>query len=142
MIKVESFDFSNKIKFNEALAIRKQVFVIEQGIDENLEYDGYDSESKHYVAYFSNVPIGTARWRNTETGIKFERFAVLSEYRNKNIGKLILCEALKDTVKLNKTIYLNAQITAVNFYLKNKFVKVGDYFLEAEIKHIKMEYKK
>ncbi len=142
MIKVESFNFGNKIKFNEAIAIRKKVFVIEQCIDENLEFDGHDSASTHYISFFENKPVGTARWRITESGIKFERFAVLSEYRNKNIGKLILNEALKDAVKLNKTIYLHAQISAVNFYLKNGFVTIGNHFFEAGIEHVKMEYKK
>lgn len=141
MIKVESFDYTNITNYRKAIEIRRQVFVIEQNIDEKLELDEFDILSKHYLAIYNNVPIGTARWRQTKHGIKLERFAVLSDYRNKNIGKVILEKILNDITPLNKAVYLDAQISAVNFYLKNGFITIGNHFFEAGIEHVKMEYK-
>lgn len=124
--------------FFKCLQIRRKVFIEEQNVPEEIEADEHDEHSHHYLITTNNISIATARWRNTEKGIKLERFAVLSTYRNKGYGQLILNEILNDIVPLKKTIYLHSQDTAVNFYLKNNFVIEGEAFYEANIKHFKM----
>ena len=62
-------------------AIREKVFIVEQNVPEEVEIDEYEDSSNHVIALLDEKCIGTARWRNTEEGIKLERFAVLKEKR-------------------------------------------------------------
>lgn len=140
MIKVIKFDIQDTEKLHYALTIRREVFVKEQGVDKALEQDNLEDTAQHYLAYYHDLAVGTARWRITEEGIKFERFAVLHGYRNKKIGQALLDAALFDARTLNKTIYLHAQKSAVNFYLRNGFSPVGLPFFEAGIEHLSMQW--
>ena len=105
----------------EARKIRTMVFINEQGVDPALEYQG-DDEALHYLIKNIDKYIATARWRKTDSGVKLERFAVLPDYRNTGVGKVILDAVLKDVKPLKSAIYLHAQEKAVNFYLKNNFL--------------------
>ena len=122
--------------------IRRTVFVVEQQVSREEEYDSFEESSIHYLVYVDEEPAGTARWRITKDGIKLERFAVLKEYRNSGAGTAVLKQVLKEVKPLGKKIYLNAQITAINFYLKENFVTEGDEFIEANIRHYKMVLQK
>jgi predicted GNAT family N-acyltransferase len=139
MFIVKRFAFNDKISAEQAFAIRRLVFVEEQGVDANLEYD-HEEEAHHYLLFLGEKPIATARWRETEKGIKLERFAVIPSFRNRGIGEMILKEVLKDISPLEKTIYLHAQVNAVRFYERNGFFKVGEQFTEAGIVHFLMKY--
>jgi len=141
MIRVEKISSSEQTE--QAIYIREQVFVLEQNVPKEDEYDAYENESVHFLAYFENVPCGTARWRFTEKGIKLERFAILKEYRDKKIGKAILEKVLDDVKKhpknSNKALYLHAQVQVVGFYEKFGFQKLGEPFEECDIWHYKMQ---
>jgi predicted GNAT family N-acyltransferase len=139
MFTVKRFNFNNKELAEQAFAIRKQVFVEEQGVDPDLEYD-HEEEANHYLLFAGEKPIATARWRETEKGIKLERFAVLPSFRNRGIGEIILKEVLKDVIPLESEIYLHSQLKAVPFYARNGFFTVGDQFTEAGIEHFLMKY--
>jgi predicted GNAT family N-acyltransferase len=141
MLTAISFPFSDKIHSGIAFEIRRKVFVEEQKVSREEEYDQYEDSSIHYLVYNDDIPVGTARWRKTVDGIKLERFAVLPEYRNSGAGTAILDKVLGDVLLLKEKIYLHAQITAINFYLKAGFVTEGDEFVEANIRHYKMELK-
>lgn len=124
-----------------AFAIRQKVFVDEQKVDPHLEYDEYEDSSQHYLASIDDeMPIGTARWRETDNGVKLERFAVLKEFRDKGAGTALLIQVLADVEALGKPIYLHAQIQVVSFYEKFGFRSVGNEFTEADIRHYKMVY--
>jgi len=138
MITVESFTYDNQQKFDLALNIRTEVFVKEQKVDARLEFDGKDPEATHYLSFCNDAPAGTARWRKTDNGIKLERFAVLSQYRSQLVGLALLEAVLKDVKGLHPNIYLNSQKSAIGFYLRYGFVRVGEPFFEAGIEHIKM----
>ncbi len=139
-IKIIDFNFRDEKSFTEAMKIRNTVFVKEQNVPEELEYDGLDEEAKHFLLYFNDKPIATSRLRTTDQGYKLERFAVLEEYRRKHFGNKLLDYIVK-SVKDPKKIYFNSQITAVKFYESNGFFCVGKAFYEAGIKHYKMVYK-
>ncbi|MCC9167845.1 GNAT family N-acetyltransferase [Pontibacter harenae] len=126
-----------------AFGIREQVFVVEQNVPRYAEYDEHEPVAKHYLATYEGVPCGAARWRTTEKGVKLERFAVLKEYRNKNVGAKVLEAVLEDVQQdyPQKKIYLHAQLPAVNFYKRHGFEPEGDMFVECDIKHYKMVYK-
>ena len=141
MLTAISFPFSDKIHSDIAFKIRRKVFVEEQHVSREEEYDQHEDSSTHYLVYDDDKPVGTARWRKTDKGIKLERFAVLKELRNSGAGTVILNKVLEDVMPLNEKIYLHAQITAVNFYLKAGFVTEGDEFVEANIRHYKMTLK-
>lgn len=124
----------------EAFAIRKEVFVVEQNCPEDEEYE-HDEISIHYLARVNGIPAGTARWRKTEEGVKLERFAVKVDYRKRGVASALL-ETILDELLLQgqKNIYLHAQIQAMPLYEKFGFIKVGEHFFEANIEHYKMVY--
>lgn len=123
--------------------IRRDVFVLEQGVKEEEEFDEYDSLSRHFLGFYEKNPCGTARVRTTENGIKLERFCVLLPYRNRNVGKNLVLKLVEVATKSNPSqIYLHAQIQALGFYEKLGFAGVGETFLEANIEHIKMVFAK
>ena len=123
-------------------SIREQVFVVEQQVPRDAEYDQFEPTARHYLAELDGIPCGAARWRETEKGIKLERFAVLEPYRNKQVGAKLLQAVLDDikNVQASPCIYLHAQLPAVNFYKRHGFKTEGDMFVECDIKHYKMIY--
>ncbi len=121
--------------------IRRVVFVIEQNCPEEIEWE-FEEESKHFLASVNGEAAGCARWRETENGIKLERFAVLKEFRRTGVAQSLLKNILNEIIPLNKKIYLHAQLTAKPLYEKNGFEPEGENFWEADIEHIKMIYKK
>lgn len=125
----------------QAFDIREKVFVEEQNVDPDEEYDEFEEEAAHYLAIYSWVPTGTARWRETDKGIKLERFAVLPAYRGKGIGTGLMNKMLNDILPADKPVYLHAQVQVIPFYEALGFVAEGDEFTEANIRHRKMYYR-
>lgn len=134
---IKKFTFENKKLRSMAFKIRHEVFVIGQNCPHNLEYEA-EEDSIHFLLFKDSKPIATARYRNTELGIKLERFAVLSSYRGKGYGMMILRAIIKDLNNEKKIKYLHAQFQVVQFYEKIGFEKIGDQFEEAGIIHYKM----
>ena len=134
IIKIKSSDK----RFKLCREIRREVFVQEQGVSENDEYDNFENISSHYLLFKNQIPLATARFRNTELGIKIERFAVIKKNRNCGLGKFLIEKILLDLVKLRKPIYLNSQTNVIGFYSKFGFKVVGEMFKEAGIEHYKM----
>jgi predicted GNAT family N-acyltransferase len=128
---------SSEPDLQNVLLIRTKVFVNEQHCPPGLEYAN-EEESHHFLALCNEVACGAARWRQTENGIKMERFAVLPEYRRKGIGAALVRAVLSDIPFGAGNIYLNAQITAERFYAPFGFEPSGDQFEEAGIMHQKM----
>jgi len=140
---IEVKEVSTPLELEKVFEIRKKVFVEEQKVPADEEYDEFENTSKHFLAYFNGYPAGTSRWRTTTNGAKMERFAVLEEYRSKKVGSALVETVLNDVKKnfgQEKEIYLNAQITAMGLYSKFGFEQVGEMFLECDIKHYKMVY--
>jgi predicted GNAT family N-acyltransferase len=139
-MKIISFDIQDKIHADMAFAIRQKVFVEEQKVDGDEEYDEYESIATHYLVFVDDKPAATSRWRHTDKGIKLERFSVLPEFRNKGIGAALVKQVLSDVVPFEKLIYLHAQVAAMNVYARNGFEPIGELFYEANIPHYKMIY--
>tara|TARA_Y100000766_G_scaffold260743_1_gene250757 strand:+ start:320 stop:739 length:420 start_codon:yes stop_codon:yes gene_type:complete len=127
-----------KKEYKDILEIRKKVFVEEQNVPLNIEIE-HEEDSKHVICFIDQLAVGTGRWRKTKNGIKLERFAVLTDFRNKGIGKEIVNFILSE-ISSNNTIYLHAQEAVVNFYKKLGFKVSGKKFYEADILHSKMIY--
>lgn len=137
----------DKIASKEDLArvfhIREIVFVKEQEVSAEEEYDEFESISSHFLARLDGEPAGTARWRNTDKGIKLERFAVLKPMRGKGVGQALVKAVLRDIYSQpeneGKLLYLHAQLTAVPLYEKFGFEKDGGIFMECNIAHYAMK---
>ena len=124
------------------LDIRNKVFVIGQNCPYDVEVvPEEEKEAKHFLIYNKETPIGTIRYRQTgDREFKLERFAILEEYRGKGYGKeafLYLVNKLEEDYN-PCTIWFNAQYQLLDYYKKLGFTEVGDTFIEANIKHIKM----
>lgn len=123
------------------LNIRQEVFINEQNVTYEDEFDGSDLFFTHYLIYLKDEPIGTFRYREIEPSLfKLSRIALLKKERKKGYGKLALTYLI-NYLTLRKrpiTFTLDAQLSAIPFYEKLGFQKEGDIFLDANIEHIKM----
>ncbi|MBC6426725.1 MAG: GNAT family N-acetyltransferase [Ekhidna sp.] len=126
----------------KSFAIREEVFVKEQKVDAKDEFDDFEKEAHHFVALDkNNVPVGSARWRFTDKGIKLERFTVKKQLRRKGLGSDILKTVLEDIVQNAETgtcLYMHSQLDAVPLYAKFGFQKKGRQFEECGIMHYMM----
>ncbi len=141
MKKISCKLMTNDIELQDALEVRREVFVEEQGISEDEEYDGYDKDALHIVAKEEERVVGTARVRFlTNSQAKIERMAILKPFRQEGIGGRMIAfldEELRGR-HINEVI-LHAQCAVVAFYKSCGFKKLGSPFWEAGIKHIKMQ---
>lgn len=140
-MKVELIE--NKEALEEAFKIRQKVFVEEQAVPAEEEYDEFEDSSRHFLAYGQDgQPCGTARWRFTDKGIKLERFAVLQAYRGKGVGQALVQAVVNDIAaqpeSRGKKLYMHAQLPAVSLYERFGFSKEGDIFEECGIQHYLM----
>lgn len=142
MVKVRKV--VNEQELQQAFKIREEVFIKEQKVDHEEEFDAFENTSTHFLAFDKdNNPCGTARWRATDCGIKLERFAVLKSCRQTGVGQSIM-QAILDDIQNDpnvseQKIYMHAQTTAIDFYKKFGFEVIGDEFIECDIKHFTME---
>lgn len=123
--------------------IRESVFIQEQKVPIELEWDGLDDNASHVLAetlsHGKKYAIGTARILITENQAHIGRMAVLEKYRNHGIGTGILQCCINECKRLAlKTIILNAQVYVIEFYQKQGFEISSEEFLDAGIPHKQM----
>lgn len=119
-------------------AVRRAVFVDEQGVPEAEEWDGQDGASRHFIAEdASGTPVGTARLMPSG---QIGRMAVLKHLRGKGIGARLLDAAVDAASEGGyERIFLHAQTHAAGFYERAGFRASGEPFMEAGIEHRHME---
>ena len=119
--------------------LRYQVFVIEQKVPEDMEWDEFDEIAWHAIVTADNQTIGTGRLIMHDRIAKIGRMAVQSSRRNQGIGKSIL-KSLIQTAKEKgaQECILHAQTHAIAFYAKEDFEPHGPIFDEAGIPHVEM----
>ncbi|MFJ8090457.1 GNAT family N-acetyltransferase [Lysinibacillus sp. NPDC095746] len=125
----------------DAFAVRKQVFVEEQGVPLHLECDAEDASATHFIMYEDNDPVGAARLRSIENdAAKIERVCILQSQRGKKLGALIMKEMEKHAILINKKkLKLHAQSYAIPFYEKLGYTVTSPEFMDAGIPHRAME---
>lgn len=125
----------------DARNLRTEVFVQEQGIPVELEWDEADAAALHAVAYNAiGQPIATGRLLTQQAGTgKVGRMAVKRVLRGSHVGQQLLL-ALLDCARArgDDEIVLNAQTSAQGFYRSIGFIARGELFDEAGIPHIEM----
>jgi len=125
---------------DHAFTIRQRVFVDEQHVSEDLEFDGLDDDAVHFIMYSHKKPIGCARLRIYEDTVKLERVAVLKEYRGNGCGTQIMEYLFTYCRQKNlHHLTLHSQTYVSGFYEKLGFIKKGNTFFEAGLEHIAME---
>ncbi|MBA1265205.1 GNAT family N-acetyltransferase [Stutzerimonas sp. NM35] len=116
--------------------IRETVFVAEQSVPPELEWDGDDEEAIHFLALENGYPIGTARLLSDG---QIGRVSVLRDWRGMNIGdalmRAVIAEAERRGLREQR---LTAQVHATRFYERLGFEVVSEEFLEAGLPHVDM----
>jgi predicted GNAT family N-acyltransferase len=124
--------------------LRKEVFVLEQGIAPELEWDAQDAQCVHAVlCNHLGVAVATGRLLPSHQGVaKIGRMAVLRRLRETGLGRQVLM-ALVDQARQrgDQQVLLHAQRSAQGFYHRLDFVTQGEPFEEAGIAHITMALK-
>lgn len=118
-------------------AVRQAVFVEEQGVSEDLEWDGEDADSIHFLARADDgTPIGCVRLLPSG---QISRLSVIESWRHQGIGRALL-EAVENEARQRSMaeIYLHAQTQATHFYEAAGFSVSGGIFIEADIPHRQM----
>ena len=117
-------------------AIRRAVFIDEQRVPEALEWDEFDTVSRHFLAWVDGDPVGCARLLPDG---HLGRMAVLPGWRGRGVGRALLEAALAAARRAGyATVTLSAQTHAAGFYARAGFVAEGEIYEEAGIPHLVM----
>ncbi|MFH1200043.1 MAG: GNAT family N-acetyltransferase [Candidatus Micrarchaeota archaeon] len=129
-------------EFIDAIRLRADVFIKEQGFQPGWEPDEDDKKSVHYIAICGGKVVSTARHRETAKGeIKIERMATAKDYRGKNIGRGLVVFMIDEIKTLGpKRIWLRSQVQSQKFYEKCGFAAVSKPFDQWGVPHIDMEH--
>jgi predicted GNAT family N-acyltransferase len=119
------------------IAIRRAVFVVEQGVPIDIELDGSDSDCRHLLAFDPvGTAIGTARMSSTG---HIGRIAVVARWRTRGVGSQLVEAMIGQAREAGlESVDLDSQVQAIGFYEKLGFEARGDEFMEAGIAHQNM----
>lgn len=133
--RVEAIDYA--VGVDDLRAVREPVFVQEQQVPIELEWDELDPLCVHVIARdASGKPIGTGRLTPEH---KIGRMAVLPEWRGRGVGDALLLALIQEAAQRRwPELRLHSQASAVGFYVKHGFVPYGERFMEAGIEHQSM----
>jgi predicted GNAT family N-acyltransferase len=122
---------------NELRSVRTPVFIEEQFVTPEFEWDEIDRSAVHLLASYENQAIACLRIINHH---KIGRMAVIKQWRNMGLGAALLLEAIDICKKHgSRSIFLSAQIHAINFYLKAGFKQTGGEYCDVDILHVDMQ---
>lgn len=132
-------------ELEEAFKIRTKVFVEEQGVPLNDEFDEFDDfdtldgDCEHVLAFYDGLPVGTGRIRTVNGIGKIERICILEPYRKFGIGKGIV--SALETIAIQNGLHqvkLHGQAHAKGFYEKLNYKASSEEFMEDGIPHLLM----
>ncbi|MBO6640269.1 MAG: GNAT family N-acetyltransferase [Roseitalea sp.] len=121
------------------MAIRHQVFVREQCVEEALERDGRDGDCIHYLAIGVDRPVGTGRVMPLADRYKIQRVAVLPPARGTGVGaalmRFMMADLANEADAAGRMFVLSSQVHALPFYEKLGFSVCSDVYMDAGIPH-------
>lgn len=126
---------------DDASALRTRVFVEEQRIPDELEWDEADARAVHAVAYdLLGQPVATGRLLQAGDGVaRIGRMAVDQKLRGTGVGRQVLLALAGEAARRgDRQVVLHAQRSAEGFYLRLGLRLRGEPFVEAGIPHIEM----
>lgn len=122
--------------------VRLRVFIVEQEIAPEEEWDATDATALHVLAEDADGnAVGTGRLHEAEPGLgKLCRIAVLKEYRKQGAGLVIVEALLREARRLGlRRVKLHAQTHAISVYQRAGFAVYGEEFLECGLPHLAMK---
>lgn len=133
VIEYGSQDWKNAVK------LREDILRVPLGSTFSAEELAEEKDHIQIAGYLDKQLVATAVLVPERDQMKMQRVVVLENLRNTNIGSKMMqfCEAIAID-QASKEIYCHARDTAVNFYSRNHYEKIGDYFNEDGIPHLKM----
>ncbi len=142
---METIAVKTQQELDRCLAIRNEVFVVEQQVPPEEEVDEFDVSPEachHALLLDEDNPIGTGRWRfySDDKTVKMQRIALLKESRGKGLGKeLLLAMEKQATQEGAEFAILDAQCHAETFYCKLGYITLStEPFYDAGILHVRM----
>ncbi|HEX6714828.1 MAG TPA: GNAT family N-acetyltransferase [Thermoleophilaceae bacterium] len=131
---------SSSSEIDEALELRRRVFVDEQRVTIDADRDGRDREAIHVVALEGGRIVGTCRLVFDDDLARLGRMAVERDARGQGIGGAMLAEAETAARAAGATrIRLHAQTASRSLYERGGFETRGEEFIEEGIPHVTME---
>jgi predicted GNAT family N-acyltransferase len=130
----------DEAELEAAMALRERVFVEEQGVTPEEEFDELDAEAVQIVALDESGVVATCRLRDVGQGVwKLERMAVDGRVRGLGVGGRLIAGAEEEArARAASEILAHAQRQAEGFYASQGYVAEGDTFVEAGIYHVAM----
>ena len=119
--------------------VRATVFIAEQRVPADIEFDDRDPLCRHVLVLEAAAPVGTGRL-DIDYGGKVGRVAVIASRRRGGVGTAVM-ERLHEIAREQHLpkVWCHAQLTAVPFYERLGYVSSGPIFVEAGIDHVRME---
>ncbi len=142
-ISIEEINAAQIGLFTHSQTIRREVFCVEQGVPESIEWDDLDAVCRHFLLWLDGAAVATARTRPYGTNLlKIERVAVLKSYRRRGLGR-VLMEHILAAARASSAddAVLNAQTAVRTFYADLGFIAEGPEFIEVDIPHVHMRLK-
>ena len=122
---------------HELSQVRTEVFIKEQQVAPDFEWDNLDQNAVHLLARYNNMAIGCLRIIDYK---KIGRMAVLKCWRGKGVGKALLTAAIKVcTAQGSQQINLSAQTHAIGFYSNAGFKIISKEYTDVNIAHVDMQ---
>lgn len=120
-------------------AIRREVFIDEQGVPAAEEYEDYEDLYTHFCLYDGDQLAGYLRVIREQDQLRIGRVAVRIPYRQRGLGTRLMAAAETYGAHIGcKIAMLHAQLQAQEFYRKLGYIPSGEIFLEANIEHVQM----
>ncbi|MEO6012576.1 MAG: GNAT family N-acetyltransferase [Devosia sp.] len=125
---------------NLGLALRREVFITEQHVPADEEFDSYDLTATHVVALLDGDLVGVLRILFLDEHVKIGRVAVSATARGKGVASRLMHHAMDLAKSRGETkFYLTAQTDKLALYEKLGFVAFGDEFQDGGMPHLAMK---
>jgi len=139
-VKYEVRQARGQRELDAALALRHDVFCVEQGVPEHEELDGRDGDGIHLIALEGDEVLGTCRLLLVGRTVQFSRLAVRPHARRRGIATALLEVAEAEARAAGaRRLVLHAQTYAQSLYENAGYRTRGGAFREAGIEHVAME---
>lgn len=124
---------------NLGFALRREVFVVEQQVPEDLEHDPDDLTATHLVGIMDGAVVAVARVLFKPDHAKIGRVAIARSHRGLRLGARLIGFAVEVARQRGEPrCYLEAQVDKIGFYARLGFVAFGEEFMDAGIPHRRM----
>lgn len=141
MNKIKHSNDINSDIYHDNVNIRKDVFIKEQNVPEDLEIDDNEDKCTYFNLYIDDKAVATARiFPTADNGVHVQRVAVLKAFRHQNLGSDLLQSIIKYSKQNNfQYVILGAQDHAQKFYKQLGFKVIGEQYQEVGILHHDMK---